>query len=233
LSLDRNVALKVMKPEWAKDATFVARFTREAYAAAQLTHHNVVQIYDFGEDAGTNFFSMEFVDGQTLAGLVREKQKLDVEEAVGYVLQAARGLKFAHDQSLIHRDVKPENLLLNRQGIVKVADLGLVKTPGVADADEPTGAAAPATGGGRASAAGSSQITQLNVAMGTPAFMAPEQARDAAHVDHRADIYSLGCTLYDLVTGRPPFEGRTAMEVITKHMSEPIVPSGAGVKRVL
>lgn len=241
LSLNRKVALKVMRPEWAKNATFVARFTREAYAAAQLAHHNVVQIYDFGEDRGTTYFSMEFVDGQSLAGLVRQKTRLDPEEAVGYVLQAARGLKYAHDQSMIHRDVKPENLLLNAQGVVKVADLGLVKTPEIAEVEEKAASLAAAGGGPAAtgasasdwaSAAGSSAITLANTAMGTPAFMAPEQARDAAHVDHRADIYSLGCTLYDLVTGRPPFEGRTAIEVLTKVQTEPIPPPETVVKRV-
>ena len=146
ISLNRNVALKVMKPLWAANSTFVARFTREAYAAAQLTHHNVVQIYDFGEDKGTTYFSMEFVEGQTLGALVREKERLDVEEAVGYVLQAARGLKCAHDQSMVHRDIKPDNLLLNRQGVVKVADLGLVKTPEAAEAEEAAAAAKPAAG---------------------------------------------------------------------------------------
>ncbi len=240
VSLNRNVALKVMKPEWARNATFVARFTREAYAAAQLNHHNVVQIYDFGEDGGTAYFSMEFVQGQTLAGLLKQKTRLDVEEAVGYVLQAARGLKYAHDQSMIHRDVKPENLLVNAQGVVKVADLGLVKTPEFAEAEavadaqaakgaKPVGSPSAADW---ASVTGSSQITNVNVAMGTPAFMAPEQARDAANVDNRADIYSLGCTLYDLVTGRPPFEGRTAMEVITKHQTEAITPPDLVAKRV-
>jgi serine/threonine protein kinase len=226
-SLDRNVALKVMKPQWAGNATFVARFTREAYAAAQLNHHNVVQIYDFGDDRGTTYFSMEFVDGQSLAGLVRQKKRLEAGEAVGYVLQAARGLKYAHDQSMVHRDVKPDNLLLNTHGIVKVADLGLVKTPEVAEADDKLADVrppSPASAGEWASAAGGSEITRLNVAMGTPAFMAPEQARDAARADARADIYSLGCTLYVLVTGRPPFEGGTALEVISKHQSEPVTP---------
>jgi eukaryotic-like serine/threonine-protein kinase len=241
LSLNRSVALKVMRPEWARNATFVARFTREAYAAAQLSHHNVVQIYDFGEDKGTSYFSMEFVDGQTLGGLLKQKKRLDPEEAVGYILQAARGLKFAHDQSMIHRDIKPDNLLLNNQGVVKVADLGLVKTPEVAEAEEKLAATladgGPASTGGVsaadwASAVGSSQITQANVAMGTPAFMAPEQARDASRVDARADIYSLGCTLYDLVTGRPPFEGRTAIEVLSKIQTEPIPPPETIVKRV-
>ncbi|HEX8340005.1 MAG TPA: protein kinase, partial [Tepidisphaeraceae bacterium] len=126
-SLDRNVALKTLHPHLADDSQLVARFTREAYAAAQLTHHNIVQIYDIGAERNVNFFSMEFVQGRTLADVLRENHKLDVETGVGYALQAARGLKFAHEHGLIHRDVKPENLLLNDQGVVKVADLGLVK----------------------------------------------------------------------------------------------------------
>jgi hypothetical protein len=229
-SLGRNVALKTMKPQWAKDPAFVARFTREAFAAAQLVHHNVIQIYDFGEDRGTAYFSMEFVDGQSLADLLRDRRKIDVEAAVGYVLQAARGLKYAHDQSMIHRDIKPDNLMLNQHGIVKVADLGLVKTPALAEELErrEAGSATRAEDAAELSA----NLTRADIAMGTPAFMAPEQGRDAAGVDARADIYSLGCTLYDLVTGRPPFEGKTAMEVITKHQSEPVVPPDALVKRV-
>ncbi len=230
LSLNRQVALKVMKPQWASDAAFVARFTREAYAAAQLTHHNVVQIYDFGEDKGTTFFSMEFVEGQTLGALLKEKTRLDADEAVGYVLQAARGLKFAHDQSMIHRDIKPDNLLLNRDGIVKVADLGLVKTPEFAEAEAARDKAGIALL--PVSSDPASQITMANVAMGTPAFMAPEQAKDAARVDARADIYSLGCTLYILVTGRPPFEGKTVVEILSKHQTEPITPPDLVAKRV-
>src|SRR5262249_40847095 len=171
VSLNRNVALKVMKPQWANNATFVARFTREAYAAAQLTHHNVVQIYDFGEDKGTTYFSMEFVEGRTLGGLIREKQRLDVEEAVGYVLQAARGLKCAHDQSMVHRDIKPDNLLLNRQVVVKVADLGLVKTPEAAEAEEAAVSGKPPADQRAPSAADSREITQANVAIGTPTYM--------------------------------------------------------------
>ena len=129
LSLDRPVALKVMSKRWATDPVFVARFTREAYAAAQLSHPNIVQIHDIGEADGTRFFSMEYVRGKSLADVVKAQGKLDPETAVGYVLQAARGLKHAHDRGMIHRDVKPDNLLLDDQGLVKVADLGLVKTP--------------------------------------------------------------------------------------------------------
>lgn len=253
ISLDRHVAVKTMRPELARDARFLVRFTREAYAAAQLTHHNVVQIYDIGQDRGTHFFSMEFVKGKNLGALVKEHGPLDVELAAGYILQAARGLKFAHDQGMVHRDIKPDNLLLNEHGIVKVADLGLVKAPrhgaddlaALAHAGSPAQGKAPAapglsppsaaTGsneGVGSSLASSPQVTRAQAAMGTATYMAPEQARDAANVDARADIYSLGCTLYVLVTGKPPFEGQTALEVITKHANEPIVPPELIVSRV-
>jgi eukaryotic-like serine/threonine-protein kinase len=215
VSLDRDVAVKVMNPSWAKDPQFVSRFTREAYAAAQLTHHHVVQIHDIGAQDDLHFFSMEFVRGRNLGAVLAQQGKLDPEAAAGYVLQAARGLKFAHDQKMIHRDIKPENLLLNDQGIVKVADLGLVKTPG----DRSTVSAGE---GSRLSEAAAGSQTQLNMSMGTPAYMAPEQARNAAQADARSDIYSLGCTLYALVTGQPPFTGRTAVEVLTKHESQPM-----------
>jgi serine/threonine protein kinase len=229
ISLDRNVALKVMNPLWASNPTFLARFTREAYAAAQLLHHNIVQIYDIGAEGDIHYFSMEFVQGQNLGDLLREHGRLDTEMAVGYILQAARGLKHAHDQSMVHRDIKPDNLMLNDQGIVKVADLGLVKTPNLAEAEEKLEEAgdAPAPAG-----QAGSNVTAVGVAMGTPAYMAPEQGRNAAAVDQRADIYSLGCTLYVLLTGRPPFEGKSALEVITKHFNEPIVRPETIVKRV-
>ncbi|MGL6097792.1 MAG: protein kinase domain-containing protein, partial [Fimbriiglobus sp.] len=121
VSLDRPVALKVMNPEWAEDPIFLARFVREAYAAAQLNHHNVVQIYDIGEDKGINFFSMEFVEGKSLGDVLRKNGQLDPAVAVGYILQGARGLKFAHDRGMVHRDVKPDNMMLNTEGLVKVA----------------------------------------------------------------------------------------------------------------
>src|SRR3954463_1114834 len=163
---------------------------------------------------------MEVVDGKSLGGLSLDEGKVDPEVAVGDALQAGRGLKFAHDHGLIHRDVKPENLLLNDQGVVKVADLGLVKR---ANSLEQLTAMAPRSAD-RGYDGGSN--TQLEVAMGPPAYMPPEQARDAAHVDQRADIYSLGCTLYDLLVGRPPFEGRTALQVITNHSNEQLAPPG-------
>jgi serine/threonine protein kinase len=240
VSLDRDVALKVMAPRLASNPTFVARFCREAYAAAQLVHHNVVQIYDFGEENGTHYFSMEFVDGLSLAKLVKERGRLTSQEAAGYVLQAARGLKQAHDRGMIHRDIKPDNLMLSKHGMVKVADLGLVRAvaamdlspmvePGEAAEEDPEQGGPPKLGvADRGSLA--AEVTRFDVAMGTPAYMAPEQARNAAGVDQRADIYALGCTLYTLVTGRPPFEGKSAMDLITKHATEPVVPPEVIIK---
>ena len=227
LSLDRSVALKVMSKRWTNDPVFVARFTREAYAAAQLSHPNIVQIHDIGEVDGARFFSMEYVAGQSLSDLLKRNGKLDPETAVGYILQAARGLKHAHDRGMIHRDVKPDNLLLDVNGLVKVADLGLVKTPSSTRADD-TLAGGPKTGLDSIPA----DMTGVRIALGTPAYMSPEQCRDAATVDHRADVYSLGCTLYVLVTGRPPFDGTTAVELMTKHAYEPLVPPEQIVARV-
>ncbi|MGH7214597.1 MAG: protein kinase domain-containing protein [Tepidisphaeraceae bacterium] len=233
VSLDRNVAVKVLPTRMAEDPQFLARFTREAYAAAQLSHHNVVQIHDIGAERSTHFFSMEFVDGKNLADVVRKDGRLDPEAAAGYTLQAARGLKFAHDHGMVHRDIKPDNLLLNDQGIVKVADLGLVKCGA---GDSPVSSSASGNGSGEKShgqvAHAASNITQAQWAMGTPAYMAPEQASDAAAVDSRADIYALGCTLYDLLVGRPPFVGKTAVEVMTKHQQEQVVPPDRLIKHV-
>lgn len=229
ISLDRKVALKIMHANLSKNAAFVARFTREAYAAAQLTHHNVVQVYDIGEEKGTHFFSMEYVAGQSLMDLVKEKGKLDAEVAVGYILQAARGLRYGHKQGMVHRDIKPDNLMLNTDGVVKVADLGLVKLPKSVDGqssglDESAMTEIEEDDDGR--------LTRAGIVMGTPTYMPPEQAIDSANVDQRADIYSLGCSLYVLVTGKPPFQGKTAMEVMTKHKTEPVVPPEVIVKRV-
>jgi len=227
LSLDRPVALKVMSKRWVHDPVFVARFTREAFAAALLNHLNVVQIYDIGEAEGARFFSMEYVPGRSLVDLVKLEGKLDPETAVGFLLQAARGLKHAHDRGMIHRDVKPDNLLLDEQGMLKVADLGLVKT---LDLDRDADRLSDPCESGLHSLP--TNMTGTRMALGTPAYMAPEQCRDAAAVDHRADIYSLGCTLYVLVTGKQPFDGHTAIELMTKHAYEAIVPPEMIVSRV-
>ena len=231
ISLDRLVALKVMSRNWAEDPVFVARFTREAFAAALLNHPNVVQIFDIGESGGTRYFSMEYVPGRTLAEVIRREGKLDPETAVGYIVQAARGLQHAHERGMIHRDVKPDNLLVTEQGVVKVADLGLVKTPDPTQ-PRPGRAVLDETDSGCGLASLPPGMTGHRIALGTPAYMAPEQCRDAAEVDHRADIYSLGCTLYALVTGRPPFEGESAVELMSHHAYTPLIPPEQIASRV-
>lgn len=241
ISLDRKVALKVMHPHLSQNPSLVARFTREAYAAAQLTHHNVIQIYDIGEDKGQHFFSMEFVQGQSLMDVVKKEGKLPADVAVGYILQAARGLRYGHNQGMVHRDIKPDNLMLNTEGIVKVADLGLVKLGNaelgsrnseLKTQNEDTEIMDEESSSVPSSALRNPHLTRAGAVMGTPAYMSPEQSTDSAAVDARADIYSLGCTLYVLITGKPPFDGKTALEIISKHQTEPIVPPEVVVKRV-
>lgn len=215
ISLDRRVALKTIRDKFARQPESVARFAREAYAAAQLTHHNVVQVYDFGEDDGRYFFSMEWVRGGALDRLVREQGALHPERAAGYALQAARGLQYAHRHGMVHRDVKPANLLLSDDGVVKVADLGLVKIPDFTESDREEKDSAVS------GMAGGTDFTLQGTVVGTPAYMAPEQGIDAATVDHRADIYSLGCSLFFMLSGHPPYDGADLSKVLHQHMTEP------------
>ena len=229
LSLDRFVALKVMSRAWIGDPVFVARFIREAYAAALLSHPNVVQIYDIGEIEDTRYFSMEYVPGQSLLEVVKDRGRLEPDVAVGYILQAARGLKHAHDRGIIHRDIKPDNLLLDEHGTVKVADLGLVKTPDMSKYQDRLFEGASSDSGLHTLP---QDMTGVRMALGTPAYMAPEQCRDASAVDHRADIYSLGCTLYALVTGQQPFAAKSAVGLMKKHAYEPLVPPEELVPRL-
>jgi hypothetical protein len=205
ISLARDVALKVLPPGRAADKDFITRFVREARSAAKLNHPNIVQIYDVGKVDDVYFFSMELVRGGTLRALLQQEGPLTPERAVRYAIQAARGLEYAHGKGIIHRDIKPDNLMIGDDGSVKVADLGLAKGPREGDAS----------------------MTSSGIAMGTPHYMAPEQATDAKHADRRSDIYSLGCTLYHLVTGRVPHHGTSAFEIVVKHVNEPLVPAHA------
>ena len=223
-SLDREVALKVVKNHLSANPAMLARFTREAYAAAQLVHPNVVQIYDMGDDNGNSYFSMELVDGCSLHQLIGEKKKLDPEEAASYILHAARGLQCAHNAGMVHRDVKPGNLLVNQDGLVKVADLGLVQVPNQDEIDD-------SDVNQMVALSASKDLTRVGATIGTPYYMAPEQAKTAA-VDHRADIYSLGCTFYVLLTGKRPFDGKSIEEVVSKHTNEPLIVPSQIVERV-
>jgi len=213
ISLDRLVAVKVMLPKAAANPGFVARFTREAYAAAQMVHHNVVQIYDIGSANNTHYFSMEYVKGESLMDLARREGKLDPEQAVGYILQAARGLKYGHDLGMIHRDVKPDNLMINDQGIVKVADLGLVKL-----ADDASESAARDGAASLTKQRASPSLTRTGFAMGTPSFMAPEQAANSSAVGPAADVYSLGILLYQMLSGRNPWSGNNPLASMSQQL---------------
>lgn len=231
--LNRVVALKVIRPErLSKDPELVRRFRREAQAAAQLSHPNIVIVYDADQIDNTHFIAMEYVDGVDLSKVVRESGPLPVTQACDYVRQAALGLQHAFEHDLVHRDVKPSNLLLSfprasrfappapegrditsvaniseirSGGIIKILDMGLVRLVQPPGSEKDT-----------------SFQTQLGTVMGTPDYIAPEQARNPSGVDIRADLYSLGCTLYFLLTGRAPFEEGSMVEKLLMHqMDEP------------
>ena len=214
-SLDRMVALKILAPRFSKNPEALARFTREAVSAAQLDHPNVIQVHDVGCAQDYHYLCMEYVPGETLAGIVRRNGPLPLDQAAGYVLQAARGLKYAHERGVIHRDIKPENLMLDDQGVVKIADMGLAKRACDFEKVVPPESI---TEDWREAGA---DLTWYGAGMGTPMYIAPEQAREAASVDARADQYSLGCTLYFLCTGTPPFRAENALELIRQHLKRP------------
>jgi len=198
--MQRRVAIKVLPKHRVQDASYLARFLREAKAAAALDHRNIVRAYDVDHDGVNHYLVMEYVEGQDLQRMVREHGPLPYNLAVEYVRQAAEGLQHAHQAGLIHRDVKPANLLVDKNGTVKLLDLGLARFTD----DE----------------RGSLTIAYDENVLGTADYLAPEQAVDSHRVDHRADIYSLGCTLYYLLTGHPPFSEGTLAQRIMKHQRE-------------
>ena len=204
LSMNRQVAFKVLAPRFSNDPTFVGRFRREARAAGRLHHHNLVTVHDSGEADGLVFFSMELVEGKSLKEVLKERGRLPPEEALGMARQTLEALAYAHGRSVVHRDIKPDNLMVTANGTIKVADLGLSRI------DERI--------------AGETNLfeTENGSFMGTPHYMAPEQGRDAHSADHRCDLYALGATLYHLVCGRQPFSGSTPMEVMIAAQKQPL-----------
>jgi uncharacterized RDD family membrane protein YckC len=211
-SLERPVAIKVLAPEIAHDPEVVARFEREARAQARLRHPNIAQIYFIGEDRGLHFFVMEYLEGPGLDALLARPQPLPWTEALEYTIAAARGLRAASAQGFVHRDVKPSNLMLDREAGIKILDFGLVK-----------------------SMHGDSQLTRDGAIIGSPLYMSPEQGRGGT-VDLRSDIYSLGCALYHMLCGRPPFTGSSPVGVISMHVTDrppPVRVLNPGVPEVL
>ena len=199
--LERYVALKLLAEHLADDPTFVSRFRREALAAARLVHPNIVQVFDFGFDSGhhQHFIVMEHVSGNSCAELLRDHGRLGVAQSVGIVTQACRGLDYAHRNGVVHRDVKPGNLLVSDQDVVKLADFGIAR------------------------ATDQSSITQVGSVLGTAAYLAPEQAR-GDEAGPRADLYSLGVVTYQLISGRLPYEAGSLSELALKQQRERPVP---------
>jgi tRNA A-37 threonylcarbamoyl transferase component Bud32 len=206
LGLDRLVALKLIRSDRLSKREVVRRFQREARAAAKLTHPNIVTVHDYGEVGDTQYLAMEFLQGIDLSQLVKESGPLPVAEACDCVRQAALGLQHVHERGLVHRDIKPANLFRTApDGVVKILDLGLARLEHLTPPEHP-----------------SSELTQVGTVIGTPAYIAPEQATDSHHADIRADIYSLGCTLYFLLAGQPPFRpGSLAMVLLQHQLEEP------------
>ena len=200
--LDRPVAVKVLFPEFATDPSFVERFRREAQSAANLNHPNIVSVYDWGQEQGTYFIVMEYIDGRSLADILRTEGPLHPQRAAEVASDIAAALGFAHRNGVVHRDVKPGNVMISPTGQVKVADFGIARALG-ADPE--------------------SNLTQAGSVMGTATYFAPEQAQGLP-LDPRSDLYSLGVVLYEMVTGRPPFSGDSPVAIAYKHVQETAPP---------
>lgn len=195
--LNRFVAIKVLKPEYSSDKSFVNKFRGEAQSAAGLSHPNIVNVYDVGDDGGLHFIVMELVEGITLKRFIERKGKLDIKEAVGISIQIAQGMEAAHDNHIIHRDIKPQNIIISRDGKVKVTDFGIAK------------------------ATNSNTITSN--AMGSVHYLSPEQAR-GGYSDEKSDIYSLGVTIYEMLSGKVPFAGDNTVSVALLHIQGEAMP---------
>lgn len=202
--MKRLVAVKMIAGPALRSPDAVKRFYREVEAAAKLNHPNIVQAYDASEHEGVHYLVMEYVDGRDLDAIVKERGPLPVVQAVECIVQAARGLEYAHKQGIVHRDIKPANLLVDQEGTVKILDMGLARVAGLADEDD------------------KDRLTSSGQVMGTCDYMAPEQALDTRSADPRADIYALGCTFFRLLTGAVPYKGETLMQILWAHQRSPI-----------
>ncbi|MHC4404930.1 MAG: serine/threonine protein kinase [Planctomycetota bacterium] len=205
--MDRLVALKVLPWKARESPEDIKRFHREMKAAARLAHPNIVTAFDADEARGIHFLVTEYVEGCDLLELVRQNGPLALGSALDYVVQAAEGLEYAHSVQVIHLDIKPANLLLDEHGVVKILDMGLARITDVIGGPVPEEGEA---------------LIQSGKVMGTVDYVSPERAHDPKAVDHRADIYSLGCTLYYLLTGRPPYRGSTLKRRILAHRLKPV-----------
>src|SRR5437588_43564 len=195
-NLDRYVAIKVLPAYHARDPIFVKRFVQEARAVAKLVHPNILQIHDFGEQENITYIVMEYVEGGTLKD--RLKRPIAVPEAIDYMIQAAEGLNCAHNNGIVHRDVKPANMLLRKDGYLLLSDFGIAKI-----------------------LEGTTNLTRVGTGIGTPQYMSPEQGTGQA-VDRRSDIYSLGIVLFHCLTGRVPFTAENPLTITVKHLNEPL-----------
>ncbi|MDE5540171.1 MAG: Stk1 family PASTA domain-containing Ser/Thr kinase [Bacilli bacterium] len=195
--LDRNVAVKILRGDLSNDEKFVRRFQREALSASSLAHPNIVEVYDVGEDNGEYYIVMEYIEGKHLKNLLKKRGKLTLSEAVDIMLQITDGMSVAHDSYIIHRDIKPQNIMILENGLVKITDFGI------------------------AMAMNATQLTQTNSVMGSVHYLPPEQASGQGST-LQSDIYSMGIVMYELLTGELPFKGDNAVEIALKHLKEPI-----------
>jgi serine/threonine-protein kinase len=202
LSLDRMVAIKVLPKKFTDNTRFVDRFYKEGRAAAQLNHPNIVSAYDVGKAGDHHYFVMEFVDGETVYDRIVRKKRVDEKTAIKIVAQVAEALKHAHRAGFVHRDIKPKNIMINQEGVVKLADLGLARATSDREAAK----------------------AEAGRAYGTPYYISPEQIRGAIEIGPAADIYGLGATFYHMVCGKVPFEGKNPSSVMHKHLKEELVP---------
>ena len=195
--LDRNVAVKVLRGDLAQDEKFVRRFQREALSASSLSHPNIVEVYDVGEDNGQYYIVMEYIEGKHLKQLLKKRGNLTVTEVIDIMLQITDGMALAHDSYIIHRDIKPQNIMILENGLVKITDFGI------------------------AMAMNAAQLTQTNSVMGSVHYLPPEQASGNGST-LQSDIYSMGILMYELLCGHLPYRGDNAVEIALKHLKEPL-----------